>query len=119
MSKYDILICDDDTTVRESLKAYLEDSYELSFTKDGQETISSVKSNDFALIIIDIKIPGINGIETIRQIKELKPGQKIIVLTGYESTSIAEEVSKLGISSYLIKPVGQDKLLKAVKSAIA
>lgn len=118
MKKHHILVCDDEASVRESLKAYLEDDYHISFAKDGQEAIDTVKSNDCDLVIMDIKIPGIGGIEVIKQIKVLKPAQKIIVLTGYESMNIAEEVSKLGVNSYLVKPVGKDKLLKTVKDNV-
>jgi len=118
MNKYHILICDDEEGVRESLRAYLEDYYKLSFAKNGGEAIDSVKSNAFDLVIIDIKMPGIDGLEAIRQIKKVKPAQKIIVLTGYESTSIAGEASKLGINSYLTKPIGREKLLNTIKDLL-
>lgn len=118
MNKHNILICDDELSVRESLKAYLEDNYQIAFAKNSQEATNAVKSSDCSLVIMDIKLPGISGIDIIKQIKQIKPGQKIIVLTGYESISIAEEVSKLGVASYLVKPVGKDKLLKTVADAI-
>lgn len=118
MKKYRILICDDEVGVRESLRAYLEDHYELSFARNGQEALDSVKSNDCDLIIMDIKMPVVDGIEVIKQVKESKPDQRIIILTGYESISIAEEAVKLGINSYLTKPVGKDKLLKTIAESL-
>jgi YesN/AraC family two-component response regulator len=117
MSK-NILICDDELGVRESIKAYLEDTYDLYFAKNGQEALTFAKSIDFDLIIIDVKMPILDGLETIREIKNLKPNQKIILLTGYESLSLVDEASKIGADSYLTKPVGKDKLLKAIANII-
>jgi len=118
MNKYHILICDDEEPIRESLKAYLEDSYELSFARTGQEALDNISNNNFDLLIIDIKMPGMDGLETIRQIKEAKPEQRIIVLSGYESISVAQQASKYNITSYLTKPVGKDKLLKTVSDSL-
>ena len=118
MKKYNLLVCDDEVGVRESLKVYLEDDYELSFAKNGQEAVDSAKSNSFDLIIMDIKMPVLDGAEVIKQIKKAIPEQKIVVLTGYESVSVAGEASKLGISSYLVKPIGKEKLLKTVQDII-
>ena len=118
MDRYHILICDDEESVRESLRAYLENSYELSFAETGQEALDNISNNAFDLLIIDIKMPGISGLEAIRQIKDAKPEQKIIVLSGYESISVAEQASKYNITSYLTKPVSKDKLLKTVSESL-
>jgi len=118
MSKYHILICDDEEPVRESLKACLEESYVLSFANSGKEALDNISNNAFDLLIIDIKMPGMDGLETIRQIKEIKPDQKIIVLSGYESISVAQQASKYNIASYLTKPVSKDKLLKAISDSL-
>ena len=118
MPLYNILICDDELSIRESLKAYLENSYRLSTAKSGQEAIDAVSKSNVDLVIIDIKMPDINGLEAIRQIKKSKPNQKIIVLTGYETTSIAEETTRLGVNAYLTKPIGKEKLLKTIAEII-
>lgn len=118
MSLYSILICDDELSIRESLKAYLENNYRLSTAKSGQEAIDAVSKGNFDLVMIDIKMPDIDGLEAIRQIKNFNPDQKIIVLTGYETTSIAEEAAKLGVNAYLTKPIGKEKLLKTVVEII-
>ena len=118
MDKHHILICDDEEAIRETLNAYLENKYKISFAKTGQEAMAAISADNLSLLIIDIKMPGIDGLETIRQIKDIKPQQRIIVLSGYESISIVEQASKYGISSYLTKPVNEDKLLKAVSEAL-
>ena len=112
--KYNILICDDEEGVRESLKACLEDQYDLSFAKNGNEAIEGVKTKNFDLLIIDIKMPQMDGLEAIRHIKTVWPKQKVIVLSGYESISVAEEAIRLGINAYLTKPVGKRELLKTI-----
>lgn len=118
MGKYRILICDDEEIIRESMRVYLENEYEIAMAKDGREAIDSVRCKDFDLIIMDIKMPEVDGIEAIEEIKKIKPEQKIIVFTGYESINTAEEASKLGVNSYLIKPLGREKVLKAVREAL-
>jgi YesN/AraC family two-component response regulator len=118
MPKKHILICDDEFAIRESIKEYLDSSYELSIATNGQEAINAVMEKEFDLLIIDIKMPVMDGLEAIRQIKNAKPGQKIIVLTGYETISIAEESAKRGVNAYLAKPIGKEKLLKVVAETI-
>jgi len=118
MPKKHILICDDENPVRESLKAYLEKDYDLTFATNGHEALESIKSKDFDLFITDIKMPSLDGIDTIRQINQSNPNQKIIVLTGYESMSVAQEANKYNISSYLTKPVSKDKLLKTITNIL-
>jgi YesN/AraC family two-component response regulator len=118
MPKKRILICDDEFAIRESIKAYLDEGYELSIATNGQEAINTVTEKEFDLLIIDIKMPIMDGLEAIRQIKNLKPEQKIIVLTGYETTSIAEEAARQGVNAYLTKPIGKEKLRKAVAEII-
>ena len=114
MSKYRVLFCDDEEIIRESTKAYLEleDNYEVSLAENGRQALDFVKSENFDIIIMDIKLGGtIDGVNAIREIKKLKPGQKIIVLTGYESIDTDEEASKLGVCAYVVKPVGREKFL--------
>ncbi|MFH1868635.1 MAG: response regulator [Candidatus Omnitrophota bacterium] len=119
MSKYHILICDDEEIIRESVKAYLEDDFEISLAENGLQAIELTKTEDFGVIIMDIKLGGdIDGINAIKEIKKFKPDQKIIVLTGYESVDSDEEALKLGVSSYLVKPIGRAKLLKIIEDIL-
>ena len=118
MRKANILICDDEEGVRETLKHMLGGDYELSFAVDGEAAVEHVKANDPAMAIMDIKMPKMNGLEALRKIKELKPGVRVLIITGYESTDVATEAIKLGADDYITKPFRQQKILTQVRALL-
>ena len=118
MKKGNILVCDDEEGVRETLKHMLDGEYELSFASDGEAAVEHVKANDVGLAIMDIKMPKMNGLEALRRIKELKPGIRVVIITGYESTDVASEAINLGADDYITKPFRQQKILSQVRALL-
>lgn len=118
MAKPHILICDDEAGVRESLKHMLGDTYALAYAADGEEAVAYVKANAPDLAILDIKMPKLNGLEALRQIKALKPQVKVLMITGYESTDIATQAINLGAADYLVKPFKQEKILAQIEAVL-
>jgi YesN/AraC family two-component response regulator len=119
MRKPNILICDDQEGVRKSLKLILENDYTLSFVSNGQEAIDYIKTYPTELIILDIKMPKMNGLEVLRQIREISPHTKSIILTGYiVGINIVKEAMSYGACEYLPKPVENETLLSAVQRAL-
>lgn len=105
MSKKNILICDDEEGIRESLKLILEDKYELTFANDGNECLTHLKQKpDIDLILLDIKMPQRNGLDILKQIKKINPASRVVIISGYSSVETATEAAHLGANDYITKP---------------
>ncbi len=118
MKKANVLVCDDEEGVRETLKHMLGTEYELSFAANGEEAVEHVKAHNPDMAIMDIKMPRLNGLEALRKIKELKPGIRVVIITGYESTDVATEAINLGADDYITKPFRQQKILSQVRALL-
>ena len=106
-----ILIVDDEAIVRESIRDWLKDSgYGVMTAESGEEALALIRNHAFSVIILDLRLPGMTGIEVLKKVKTLKPEIKSIVITAYPTMLTREEASKLGAIDYLIKPIFPDKL---------
>ena len=110
-----ILICDDEEGIRESLKLILEKDYDLVFAHNGDEAIHSMRTVPIDITILDIKMPKMDGIETIKKLKEIKPKLEVLVTSGYKSVETAQEAINAGASNYIVKPFERGEVIKAVK----
>ena len=119
MKKAHILICDDESGVRESLKLILEEEYTLAYATNGEEAVEYVKKHDPDIAILDIKMPRMNGMEALRQVKKLKPKLKVLMITGYESSDVATQMINLGADDYLTKPFDSTKVTAQVRGLLA
>ena len=116
--KKSILICDDEEGIRESLKLILENEYDLLFASNGDEAINIIKKSHVDAVIMDIKMPKMDGIETIKKLKEIKPKVEVLVTSGYKSVETAQEAINAGASNYIVKPFERAEVVKAVKKII-
>jgi DNA-binding NtrC family response regulator len=107
-----ILICDDEEGIRESFKLILEDSYTLKFAHDGLEALEILKTLSPSLMLLDIKMPKMHGMEILKQIKKAKPTLPVIIVTGYQSVEMAQEALKNGAADYIPKPFESKQILK-------
>jgi DNA-binding NtrC family response regulator len=104
--RWKVLIIDDEEIMRESLAAWLiRDGYTVDAAATGEEGIRKASERDYAIHFIDIKLSGIDGIQTMLEIKKINPESSVIVLTGYPTISSAIRAIKLGAQEYLVKPV--------------
>lgn len=110
-----ILICDDEEGIRESFKLILEDNYDLIFAHDGLEACEILMTTTPALMLLDIKMPKLHGMEVLKQIKKLKPALPVIIVTGYQSIEMAQEALKNGAADYIPKPFDSKQIKDAVK----
>jgi len=110
-----ILVCDDEEGIRESLNLILEKEHNVFFASNGQEALTVMKANPIDIVMLDIKMPKMSGLDTLKEIKEINPGVKIIIATGYKSVETAQEAVRLGASDYLVKPFDSQRVLKAVR----
>src|SRR3989338_699268 len=87
-----ILICDDEEGIRESLKLILEDFYSLIVATEGSQCLECLENGkDIGLVLLDIKMPQISGLDILKKIKEKQPGVNVIIITGYKSVETAAE----------------------------
>ena len=118
MKKHRILIADDEEGIRESLGLILEDEYELAFAENGEETLAKLKNEAFDLVLLDIKMPKIDGLEALRQLQIQGNKVPVLILTAYQSVELAKEAIKLGARDYLPKPFERDQIISAVKDTL-
>ena len=118
MEKPTILICDDELGVRESLKLILEKEYALAFSENGEEAVEYVKTHDVDLMITDVKMQKMSGLEALAEIQRIKPNTRVLIVTGYESSDVAAQAVKLGAAAYLTKPFDRQKVLEHVRTLL-
>lgn len=101
-----VLIVDDDKSVNDFLERFLRQKGYLSIqsVKTGQAAIEIIKKEDIKLVLLDIKLPDMDGIETLKKIKEIKKDMNVIMITGFPEEATAREALKLGAYDYIIKP---------------
>lgn len=115
-----ILIVDDEEGIRESLKLILSDHYDLILTSDGSQALDILKNdNSIGLVLLDIKMPQVNGLDVLKAIKEAYPDKKVVMVTGYRSVETASEASKHGADGYIVKPFKSEEILETVKKYIS
>lgn len=118
MKKANILICDDEQGVRESFRIILGKEFDLSFATNGEEAVDYVKTHDPDLLILDVKMPKMTGLEALRAIKQLKPGVRVLMITGYESSDVANQAANLGADDYTTKPFDALKILSQIRTLL-
>jgi len=110
-----VLVVDDEPLVRETLSFILRDEYEVTAVGSGEEAIEASMRESFPVVILDLCMEGLSGIETLQRLKKIRESQNIIILTAYESTETAIAALNLGAFNYLTKPF-ERVLLKQVIS---
>ncbi|MCP4754282.1 MAG: sigma-54-dependent Fis family transcriptional regulator [Proteobacteria bacterium] len=111
MATTKILIVDDELIMRESLGGWLErDGYEVSKATSGEEALEMINVTRFDILLVDIKMEGMSGIELLKQVKENDSDAAVIMITAYGSISTSIEAMKLGADDYLLKPFDPGEL---------
>ena len=114
-----ILIVDDELSVRNSLREwFLEDGFAVETAEDGNAALQRMHSGPYDIVIIDLKMPGMDGITLERRIREIDKDAAIIILTAFASVETAVEALKLGAFDYVTKPVDPDELSNTVRNAL-
>ncbi len=113
-----VLIADDHTLVRKGFRQILLDTKkfkDIDEAKDGKETISKVSAHHYDVVLLDISFPGRSGIDTLKQLKDLKPRLPVLILSMYPEEQYAVRALKAGASGYLTKETAPDELMEAIR----
>lgn len=114
-----ILIVDDETSIRLSLEGILEDEgFQTSFAATGEDAINMIQGEDPDLVLLDIWMPGIDGLETLKRIKHLRPNQLVIMMSGHGSIETAVKATRLGAYDFIEKPLSLEKVLLSIQNAL-
>jgi len=114
-----VLIVDDEEGIRDLLSRTLAMAeYDVQTVSDGISALHHLKENGFSLVIADLRMPGMDGLTLIREVKQFNPRLPIIIITGFSSESSAIEAVNLGVAGYLTKPVGIPQVLAAAAKAL-
>ena len=116
---FKVLVVDDDSALRLTISsAFSERNYLVHQAEDGEQAVTRVMTNGYDLVLLDVNLPGINGIEVLRQIKEFDASIIVIILTAYSNVRDAVEAVKLGAYNYLEKPIKSEDLVSLTDRAL-
>ncbi len=114
-----ILVMEDDRSVALGLEMILsEEGYQVNLAGTGELALEAFKQKRFDLLVADLRLPGIDGMEVIKQVKKETPETEVVVITGYGTTARAVEAMKLGVHDFLPKPFTEDQIKTAIGDAL-
>jgi len=117
MSK--ILVIDDERSIRNTLKDILEfEKYQVELAEDGFKALELLKSTDFDVVLCDIKMAGMDGIEVLQRVEELKPDTPVVMISGHGNIDTAVESIKKGAFDFIEKPLDLNRLLITLRNAM-
>lgn len=117
--KSKVLIVEDEAVVRDSVREWLvEDGYDVEVAENGEEALKKIKNEEYGVIVLDLKLPDIDGLQVFEQAKELKPDTKGVIITAFPSKETQEKAERLGLMDYLAKPFKVEDLEKLISQAL-
>src|SRR5512133_658613 len=106
-----ILVVDDEEIVRESLGGWLEkDGYTVGAMPDGKSAVKRIQAERWSILIVDLKMPGMDGLQVLEEAKKLQPDLAVVIMTAYATVDTAVAAMKLGAYDYLVKPFDPEEL---------
>ena len=114
-----ILIVDDERGIRETLRGVLEDeSFDVKTVESGEDCLKSVESNNFSCILLDVWLPGIDGLETLEKLRENGNDSAVVMISGHGNIETAVNATKLGAFDFIEKPLSIEKTILTIRNAI-
>jgi DNA-binding NtrC family response regulator len=118
-SRPNVLVVEDEFSLAKGLQMVMdEEGYAVDMTDTGQGALDKFRTKDFDLMVADLRLPDIDGMEVIQRVHEKRPETKVVIITGYPSVSTAVQAVKMGVSDYLRKPFTDDEFRAAVGTAL-
>jgi len=113
-----ILVVDDDPGIREAFRLVLEEEYELIEAADGPQALRLVHGSPVDLVLLDVRLPGMDGIEVLERIKAIDDHIEVVLVTAFQTVRAAVAAMKLGALDYLTKPFDEDEILPLIRRAL-
>lgn len=118
MTKRILIVDDEDIVIRSCMRILNNDEYSIDAAHDGQQALGILETTAYDLLILDIKMPKMNGIEVLRRVKESHPDIDVIMITGLNEIETAVQAMKLGAFDYMPKPFDPEELILVVERAL-
>lgn len=114
-----VLVIDDEVAVNNNIRKILGKSkYSIDQATTKEEALTKIKTGNFALVLLDLRIPGVKGLELLAAIRDNQPAARVIIITGYASIETAKEAARMGAMDYLPKPFTPDEIRGATQRAM-
>jgi len=114
-----ILIMEDDVNLARGLKMILdEQGYNVDLQNTGHGAMEAMDQADYDLLMADLRLPDIDGMQVVRQVRDTRPGTEVIVMTGYATSELAVDAMKLGARDFLAKPFTEEQIKTAINEAL-
>ncbi len=113
-----ILVVDDEAGTRESLRMILRSDYHVRTVASGEEALRSLENEDFDLVTLDLKMPGLSGFETLTEMKRCRPDLDVVVITGFSSLGSVREALRQGASGFISKPFDIREIIALVRRCL-
>lgn len=117
-TKGQVLVVDDELSVRESMKMILNGRFDVLTADSGNSALELVKQKEFDVVVLDIRMPDLSGIEVLRHIKEAEPAPEVVLVTAYPSLETAKDAVKLGAYDYIEKPFTMEDFREVVRKGV-
>jgi DNA-binding NtrC family response regulator len=118
VSEFKVLLVDDETDFVETLvKRLRKRKLDVRAASSGQQALDMLSESPSDVVVLDVKMPDMDGIETLRRIKKIAPGVEVVMLTGHANVEVAMQGMELGAFDYLMKPIDIDDLLYKLQDA--
>ncbi len=119
IDKARVLVVDDDEVVRRSYLRSLENiSRNVATASDGEEALETMEQNSFDVVLLDMRMPGRDGMSVLSTIKQKWPESEVVIITGYPSVAAAKEAVRLGAYDYVAKPIGPEEVINVTGGAM-
>ncbi len=114
-----VLVVDDDEVVRLSFQRSLQAAhYNVEAAASGEDALQALEHKRFDVVLVDLRMPGMDGLTVLKSIKQTCPQSEVVVITGYPTVESAKEAVRLGAYDYLAKPVGPSEVITAASGAV-
>jgi DNA-binding NtrC family response regulator len=117
-SKARVLVVDDEQVVRLSYERSLAADFDAHSAPDGEQALREMKREPADVVLLDLRLPGAQGLEVLEAMKRQWPETEVVVITGYPSVDSAKQAVRLGAADYLAKPVGPNDVTSAARNAL-
>ncbi len=119
VKKRKILLVEDEVVLREALHDWLvADGYEVEVAESGEEALGRIKNEEFGVIVLDLRLPGIDGLRVFEEARDVKPEIKGVIITAYPSKETLTKAKEIGLLDYLPKPFNIEDLEKIIGGAL-